>query len=362
MFVDFAEFLNTFVTGTTQNTFSQSLLQMDSLAKNAVVLNKSHLRAAKDHFEQALRLDERNEVASSFIEKLRPQFSLHGIKISMPDLMGEVEGSAKPDDDMGRVHSGSGGSGGVRGLANIASEPEDEELEPSWALSGSDNDHDHTGGASPTRATFEETFALDSLRQNLHEKLLSEGLVQLSFGDHDSTVAEVDDEVPDPSSSRNKPSQRSTRRTGPPYRDESSTSDPSHTAAVMIRPALRDHKRLPTTRSPRKDKPVSPRKHSAPPHALNISTRRRSFADINRDASPELVDDTVYIDEESTDYGDGSPDVPGSPFPNSTRQFMRSPTRSASRESNLASPLSAGPFSAEEASDSEMNVNAEWAQ
>lgn len=66
-----AKFSHCVTQGTTQNTLSQSLLQQN---RSAASLNKNHLRAAKDYFEQALRLDKSNHVARSFIEKVRSHF------------------------------------------------------------------------------------------------------------------------------------------------------------------------------------------------------------------------------------------------------------------------------------------------
>ena len=50
-----------------QTLFSQTLLQQN---RSTASLNRNYLRASKEHFEQALRLDNTNEVAKSFMEKV----------------------------------------------------------------------------------------------------------------------------------------------------------------------------------------------------------------------------------------------------------------------------------------------------
>jgi len=79
------------------------------------------------------------------------------------------------------------------------------------------------------------------------------------------------------------------------------------------------------------------------------------------------VDDTVYIDEESTDYGYGSP--PAFPEFRSAR-ITRSPVRKDPSMRTQSSPASASPSSARvakkglyaEESDPEMGMEADWAQ
>ena len=123
-------------------------------------------------------------------------------------------------------------------------------------------------------------------------------------------------------------------------------------------PSRHARNQAPTFRSLQNSPSVSRNTHIAS-HNANIPTRRRSFADINRDASPELVDDTVYIDE-STDYGYDSPDAPTSPPLGATKQFTGSSIGTSSSLSTESD--SGGRVFIEGASDSEMDMDAEWAQ
>ena len=334
------------VIGATQNTFSQSLLQVDSLTKNATVLNKNHLRAAKDHFEQALRLDKNNEVARSFVEELRPQFNSHGIKVSILDSAGAIE-SVERDGGVQRANSANSGS--------------DKESEPSWARSDGDDDgdDDDDDDTSATRlSTREGVPELGLLPRSSRETFLSDDLVRLSVG-NDSAHEE-----PVPSSGLDSRRGQSSRSLAVRSHRSNHFVPGSRQTGIAVTAPFPDASEQPSaTRSPRNSRSISLSRHKTPNHLVSASTRRKSFADIDRDASPELVDDTVYIDDESTDYGHGSSDGPASPL-DVTRRFARSSIggrSSVSMDSDSTSPLGER-ISFEESSDLEMDMDAEWAQ
>jgi hypothetical protein len=295
-------------------------------------------------------------VARSLIDKLRPQFKAHEIKISVLDSTGEGEGPDERDD----------GGNRTRGPAKFrkASEIEDEESEPSWARSSSDDgdNEQRADDASAARPPFgQATHGRGRLCQSLRENALSEGLAQLSVdARHANSIREnKDGERPEPASRQNTPYAQSA---GSPLHHDSSSVRNSHqtASAATTTPSPDGLNQRSSTRSLQKPTSVSPNTRINPHNPISIPTRRRSFADINQDASPELVDDAVYIDDDSTDYGYGPPDTPTSPSLGPTRRFTRS---SIGRSSSLRTESdSGGRVSVEEASDSEMDMDAEWAQ